>query len=120
MLTKPRGQEEERNEAKQRRQRVAADLAGARRSRARSASTTRIARGRIGLGFRPRGGERVRGRLGQAEPVRSNHLGGLTGGPRLSADLFYFLFNCFEPKTFKKNPNLFKNKSRKIPILNKK
>jgi hypothetical protein len=32
MSTKPRGQEEERNEAKQRRQRAVADLAGARRS----------------------------------------------------------------------------------------
>jgi hypothetical protein len=56
-LMKPRGQDEERNEAKQRRQGAAADLAGAHRSRARSASATRIARERIGLGFQPRGGE---------------------------------------------------------------
>jgi hypothetical protein len=41
---KPRGQEEERDEAKQMRQRAAADLAGARRSRARSSSATRITR----------------------------------------------------------------------------
>jgi hypothetical protein len=50
-VTKPRGQEEERNEAKQRRQGVAADLAAARRSRARSVSVMRIARKKIGLGF---------------------------------------------------------------------
>jgi hypothetical protein len=38
---KPHGQEEERNEVKQMRQRAAADLAGARRSRARSSSAIR-------------------------------------------------------------------------------
>jgi hypothetical protein len=32
----------------------------------------------------------VRGRLGQAEPVRLGHLGGLTDGPGLSANLFIF------------------------------
>jgi hypothetical protein len=42
--TKPRSQEEERDGAKQMRQRAAADLAGARRSRARCSSVTRIAR----------------------------------------------------------------------------
>jgi hypothetical protein len=42
----------------------------------------------IGLGFRPSEGES--GRLGRAEPVRSGHLGGLTGGPGLSANLFIF------------------------------
>jgi hypothetical protein len=46
---------------------------------------------RIGLGFRPRARERVRrGRLSWAEPVRSSHLGGLTGGPGLSAHFLYF------------------------------
>jgi hypothetical protein len=45
--TKPRGQEEARGEAEQMRQRAAADLAGARRSRARSSSATRIAGGEI-------------------------------------------------------------------------
>jgi hypothetical protein len=67
---------------------------------------------RIGLGF-DRERERVRrGRLSRAEPVRSSHLGGLTGGPGLSAH-FLFLVNGFKPKTFKKNPNLFKNKPEK-------
>jgi hypothetical protein len=45
--TKPRGQEEARDVAEQMRQRPVADLAGARRSRARSSSATQIARGRI-------------------------------------------------------------------------
>jgi hypothetical protein len=45
--TKPRGQEELCDEAEQMRQRAATDLAGTRRSRARSSSVTRIARGDI-------------------------------------------------------------------------
>jgi hypothetical protein len=45
---KPGSQEVERNELKQKRQRAAADLAGARRSWARDASATRVAReGRV-------------------------------------------------------------------------
>jgi hypothetical protein len=40
---------------------AAADLAGAHRSRARSASAMQIARERIGLGFRLRGGESEEG-----------------------------------------------------------
>jgi hypothetical protein len=44
---KPRGQEEVRDEAEQIRYRAAADLTGARRSRVRSSSATRIARGGI-------------------------------------------------------------------------
>jgi hypothetical protein len=43
-MTKPRGQEEERDEAEQIRHRAATDFAGARRSRARSSSVIRIAR----------------------------------------------------------------------------
>jgi hypothetical protein len=65
-------QEEERNEAKQRRQRAAVDLAGARRSWARSSSAMQIARGELGLGFRPRGGESEGtagpGRAGSVKP----------------------------------------------------
>jgi hypothetical protein len=45
--TKPHGQEEVRDEVEQMRQRAAADLAGTRRSRARSSSATRIAREEI-------------------------------------------------------------------------
>jgi hypothetical protein len=44
-VTKPHSQEEARDEAEQRRHRAAADLAGARRSWARSSSATQIARG---------------------------------------------------------------------------
>jgi hypothetical protein len=44
-VTKPCGQEVERNEPKQKRQRAAADLAEAHRSWARGASATRVARG---------------------------------------------------------------------------
>jgi hypothetical protein len=40
-MMKPRGQEEARDEAERIRHRAAADLAGARRSRARSSSATR-------------------------------------------------------------------------------
>jgi hypothetical protein len=48
MSTKPGGQEVERDEPKQKRQRAVADLAGARRSWARDASATRVAReGRV-------------------------------------------------------------------------
>jgi hypothetical protein len=48
MSTKPCGQEVERNEPKQKHQRAAADLAGVRRSWARGASATRVAReGRV-------------------------------------------------------------------------
>jgi hypothetical protein len=55
----------------------------------------------------------VRGRLGRAEPVQSGHLGGLTGGPGLSANLFIFDLIVLSQRTFKKNPNLFKNKPEK-------
>jgi hypothetical protein len=48
-----------------------------------------VARAEIGLGFRPGARESEAGRLSRAEPVRSSHLGGLTGGPGLSA---HFLF----------------------------
>jgi hypothetical protein len=44
MSTKPCGQVVERNKLKWRRQRAGADLAGARRSWARDASATRVAR----------------------------------------------------------------------------
>jgi hypothetical protein len=68
---KPHSQEGARDAAKQRRHRAAADLAGARRSRARSTSATQIARGGIRVRVRPRG-ERVRGngRLGRAGSVK--------------------------------------------------
>jgi hypothetical protein len=56
-VTKPHGQEDEHDKAEQVRQRAAVNLVGARRSRARSTSATRIARGELGLGFRSRGGE---------------------------------------------------------------
>jgi hypothetical protein len=65
---KPHGQEEEHNEAKQRHQGAAADLAGAHQSWARGALATQIARERIGLGFRPREGESEGG--GWAGPSR--------------------------------------------------
>jgi hypothetical protein len=50
MPTNPSGQKVERIEPRQERQRAAADLAGARRSWARDASATRVAR-ELGLGF---------------------------------------------------------------------
>jgi hypothetical protein len=50
MQSNPRGQKVGRIEPKQKRQRAAADLAGARRSWARDASATRVAR-ELGLGF---------------------------------------------------------------------
>jgi hypothetical protein len=56
-LTKPHGQEDERDEAEQVRQRGAANLAGARRSQARSTSATWIARKGLGLGFDQEGRE---------------------------------------------------------------
>jgi hypothetical protein len=51
---KPHGQEEACNEAEQNRQRAAANLAGARRSRARSSSATESPEG-IRVRVRPRG-----------------------------------------------------------------
>jgi hypothetical protein len=44
----------------------------------------------------------VRGRLGRAEPVRSGHLGGLTGGPGLSANLFIFDLIVLSQKPLRK------------------
>jgi hypothetical protein len=81
---KPCGQEEARDEAEQNCHRAATDLAGARRSRARSSSAIRNRQRGFGLGL-DREGRRVRGRL--AGPSRSDqaHSGGLTGGHRLSA-----------------------------------
>jgi hypothetical protein len=55
----------------------------------------------------------VRGRLGRAKPVRSGQLGGLTGGPGLSANLFIFDLIVLSLKPLRKNPNLFKNKPEK-------
>jgi hypothetical protein len=49
--TKPCGQEEARDEAEQNRHRVAADLAGAHRSRARSSSAIRNRQRGLGLGL---------------------------------------------------------------------
>jgi hypothetical protein len=70
-VTKPHGQEEARDEAEQRRHQAAADLAGARQSRARSSSVIRDRQRGIRVRVRPRG-ERVRGngRLGQTSSVK--------------------------------------------------
>jgi hypothetical protein len=57
MPTDPSGQKVGRHEPKQKRQRAAADLAGARRSWARGASATRVARG-ARVRVRPRVRER--------------------------------------------------------------
>jgi hypothetical protein len=57
MPTNPSGQKVGRVEPKQKRQRAAADLAGARRSWARDASATRVARG-ARVRVRPRVRER--------------------------------------------------------------
>jgi hypothetical protein len=87
MSTKPCGQNEARNEAEQNRHRVVADLARARRSRARSSSAIPNCERGLGLGL-DRGGRRMREWL--AGPSRSGQTrsGGLTGGPRLSAQPF--------------------------------
>jgi hypothetical protein len=84
---KPCGQDDACDEAEQNRHRAAADLAGARWSQARSSSAIRNRQRGLGLGL-DREGRRVRGRL--AGPSRScqAHSGGLTGGPRLSAQPF--------------------------------
>jgi hypothetical protein len=57
---------------------------------------------RVGLGFRPRERESEGGRLSRAEPVRSSHLGGLTGGPGLSVHFFYFLLIVLSQKPLRK------------------
>jgi hypothetical protein len=69
-MTKPRGQKEECNEAEQIRHRVAADLAGVRRSRARSSSAIRIARGGLGLEPIERGESEGAAGLGRAGSVK--------------------------------------------------
>jgi hypothetical protein len=71
--TKPHGQEEACDEAEQIRHRAAADLAGARRSRARSSSATRDRQGGLGLEPTERGASE--GAAGLAEPIRSNPSG---------------------------------------------
>jgi hypothetical protein len=70
-MMKPHGQKEARDEAEQRRHRAAADLVGARRSRARSSSAIQDRQRGIRVRNRPRG-ERVRGngRLGRASSVK--------------------------------------------------
>jgi hypothetical protein len=78
---------------------------------------SRIARGELGLGFDREGWEWGGDWAGPSR-FDQTHLGGLTGGPRLSTQPFIFDLICFEPKTLKKNPNLFKNKSRKTPKIN--
>jgi hypothetical protein len=75
-VTKPHGQEEERDEAKQMHQRVAVDLAGARRSRTRSSSAIQDRQRGIRVRVRPRG-ERVKGngrlgRTGLVKPTRGD------------------------------------------------
>jgi hypothetical protein len=71
---KPHGQEEARDEVEQRHHRAAADLAGARRSRARSSSAIQNCQRGIRVRNRLRG-ERVRGMAGWDEPVRSSPSG---------------------------------------------
>jgi hypothetical protein len=69
---------------------------------------------RIGLGF-DRERERVRrGRLSRAGPVRSSHLGGLTGGPGLSAHFFYFWLMVLSQKPLRKTLICLKINQRKI------
>jgi hypothetical protein len=70
-VTKPHGQEEERDKAKQMRQRAAADLAEARRSQTRSSSAIQDHQRGIMVRVRLRG-ERVRGngRLGRTDSVK--------------------------------------------------
>jgi hypothetical protein len=119
MSMKPRGQKVERNEAKRKSQRAAADLTGARRSWARGASATRVAReGRVRVSTER---ERVRGRLSRAEPVRSSHLGGLTGGPGLSAHLFIFDLIVLSQKPLRKTLIFLKinqkNPKNKLKII---
>jgi hypothetical protein len=91
MSTKPCGQKEARNEAEQNRHRAAADLAGARRSSPEPGEEFvgdfQSLEG-IRVRVRPRGKMSEGGRL--AGPSRSSQTrsGGLTGGPRLSAQPF--------------------------------
>jgi hypothetical protein len=54
-VMKPHGQEEERDETKQMRQRATTDLTGARQSRARSSSAIRDRQRGIRVRVRPRG-----------------------------------------------------------------
>jgi hypothetical protein len=72
-MTKPHGQEEARDEAKQMHHRAAVELAGARRNRARNSSAIPSRQRGLGLGT-DREGERVRGAAGWAEPVWSSPL----------------------------------------------
>jgi hypothetical protein len=68
--TNPRGQEEAHSEAEQMRHRAAAELAGARRNRARNSSAIRNRQRGLGLGDN-QAGERVRGgQLGWAGSVK--------------------------------------------------
>jgi hypothetical protein len=84
--TNPHGQKEERGEAEHMCHRAVMELAGARRSQARSSSAIQNRQSGLGLGT-DREGERVRGRSAGLSRFGQAHLGGLTGGPRLSASL---------------------------------
>jgi hypothetical protein len=71
-MTKPRGQEEARDEAEQICHRAAADLAGARRSRRGARRRFGIARGKLGLEPTERGeseGAAGLGRAGSVKPI---------------------------------------------------
>jgi hypothetical protein len=70
----PRGQEEAHGEAEQMRHRAAAELAGARRNRARNASAIQNRQRGIRVRSRPSGGE-SEGAASWAELVRSSPLG---------------------------------------------
>jgi hypothetical protein len=104
-LTKPRGQEEERDEAKQMRQRAAADLAGAGQGAHRRLGSPGE---RLGLEPTERGQSEGGGWAGPSR-FGQTHLGGLTGGPRLSASLF----NSIKFKNPIENPNMLKNNPEK-------
>jgi hypothetical protein len=86
-MTKPHVQDEARNETEQNRHRAAADLAGAHRSQARSSSAIRNRQRGLRLEL-DREGRRVRGRLAGPSWSDQAHSGGLTSGPRLSAQPF--------------------------------
>jgi hypothetical protein len=99
--------------ARERRQ-ISPELTGAGRGTRRQRESPE----EIGLGFRPRARESEGwaaepGRAGSVEPLRWTNR-----WARAVSPFFIFLFNSFESKTFKKNPNLFKINQRKIPKIN--
>jgi hypothetical protein len=97
------------------RRRISPELVGAGRGTRRRRESLEV----IGLGFRPwaresEGWAAEPDRAGSVKPLRWTDR-----WARAVSPFFYFLFNCFESKTFKKNPNLFKINQRKIPKITK-